>query len=178
MNVDLLLDRYTIILSDSGRGRTKYTSEIVRELIRRGLDDRIYIIDLAPQSKGVGMRLSKFIYGFKNAIYRYSREIQVPNISSDPSAMNRVLEKNVRVAEEFFNDFMSSDRDILVVNDLYIYLLGSELDNFLRYLRKAKTFIGNTFLGGEEAPIFVAYDPMHRRRTEALIKHMHNVVKV
>ncbi len=177
MNVDLLLDRYTLIVSETGRGRTKYTSDIVRELIRRGLDNRIYIIDLAPQNKDIGVRLSKFLQGFKNAVYRYSREIRLPTLEMGLS-IDMVLERNRRVAEEFFKDFRGSGRDILVVNDLYIYLLSADPDTLLEMIKPAKTFIANSISGTD--PIFLSpvFEPYHRKRIEAVMGYMDNVIKL
>jgi len=177
MNVDLFMGRYSLIVSESPKTRIKYVSELVRELIRRGYDDRIYIIDLAPQNRDIGIRLSRYLQGFKKAVYRYSREIRLPSLDKS-YPVDMVFERNRRVAEEFFNDFQLSGRDVLVVNDLYIYLLSAEPNEFLEHVKPAKTLIASSLLSSD--PLFLSslLEPYHGRRVDELMRYMDNVIKV
>ena len=180
MNPELFLGKYTLVLGDINTGKTRFTSEFIKELIRKGYDDRIYIIDLAPNLRSVGGRISRYVYGFKNSIYRYSREIKAPRMEArDPEMLNDFIERNYKVAVEFFKDFISSDREILIVNDLTIFLHRASVDELISYIERSKTFFGNGYYGHSITDSFgTGLDCKERKKVKELASYMDIVIKL
>ncbi len=180
MNVELFLNKYTLVIGDVGKGKTKLTGDFIKELIRLGYDGDLYIIDLAPNVRNIGSRLSKYVYGFRNSIYRYSREIRAPRVEAKDSRMlKEYIERNYRVALEFFKDFVKSGRKILVVNDLSIFLHYAEVEEVLRYIEHSDTFFGNCYYGEHIIDQFgTGIDRIERKKVLELTKYMDNVIKL
>ncbi len=178
--MEMFLDRYTLVIGEVGRGKTRLTADFIKELIRLGYDDKLYIIDLAPNTKNVGARLSKYVYGFRNSIYRYSREIKAPRLeATDANVLREYTERNYRIALEFFNDFIKSNREILVVNDLSIFLHSGSVEELMDIVYHAKTFFGNSYYGESIVDYFGSgLDRSEKRKVIELSSYMDNVIKL
>lgn len=180
MSVEIILNRYTLILGDVGTGKTLLTSKFIKELIRLGYDGDMYIIDLAPNIRNLGSRLSKYVYGFRNSIYRYSREIKAPRTEADsPEILREYIERNYHVSLEFFKDFLKSGRKILVVNDLSIFLHYGEVSELLNFIEYSDTFLGNSYYGVEIVDRFgLGIDEVEREKVLELARYMDNVIRL
>lgn len=180
MSVELFLNKYTLILGDVGRGKTSLTSKFVKELIRLGYDDEMYIIDLAPNIRNLGSRLSKYVYGFRNSVYRYSREIKAPRTEANsPEVLREYMERNYHISLQFFRDYLKSGRKILIVNDLSIFLHYGEVSELLDFIGYSDTFLGNSYYGEGIIDRFgLGIDEVERKKVLELSRYMDNVVRL
>jgi tRNA-specific 2-thiouridylase len=173
MNSRDYLDRKTLIVGDVNSGKTTLCREILEDLCRQGLGDRIAVIDLAPEIpeeilrnrglKGVGGRLLP--PDGSGAVYLHVPVI-APRLTS--ATEEEALEKarrNRDAVEGFFRQFETSGRDILFINDVSLYLQAGDPGRLAAILEKAQTAVVNGYFGETLGP-----GALSRREREAMEK--------
>jgi len=155
IDVHNFLEKWTLIVGDVNTGKTTLTQRILDRLVHLVPDERLAVIDLAPVIpqqmavqlglSGVGGRLSR--PEEVNALY-LSTHIDPPRLSTDTEeAALAVAERNRAKIEKLLYTFAESGRDVLVVNDISLYLQAGSVRDLTRYFSKTATLVANGYLG-------------------------------
>ena len=149
------LSRKTLILGDVNTGKTTLTKKVLEALCCRDLGGRIAILDMAPEvpeklakEKGLPGVGGKLMPPEKHNILYLGGHFEPPRLSSktEEEAMEKA-QQNRRIIEGLFRKLNLQLRDILLVNDVSIYLQAGTTDNLTRWLDQAATVIANGYWG-------------------------------
>ncbi|MEK6534723.1 MAG: hypothetical protein AAB299_01530 [Thermodesulfobacteriota bacterium] len=149
------LSRKTLILGDVNTGKTTLTKKVLEALCCRDLGGRIAIVDMAPEvpeklakEKGLPGVGGKLMPPEKHNILYLGGHFEPPRLSSktEEEAMEKA-QQNRRIIEGLFRKLNLQLRDILLVNDVSIYLQAGTTDNLTRWLDQAATVIANGYWG-------------------------------
>jgi hypothetical protein len=156
IHVDDYLSRKTLILGDVNTGKTTLTRKALEALLLRpDLGGRIAIVDMAPEIPanlaeekglpGVGGKLTP--PEGRDILYLGGR-FEPPRLSSktEEEALKKARH-NRQVIERLFGKIDLNSRDILLVNDVSIYLQAGTAKNLIRRLDRAATVIANGYWG-------------------------------
>ena len=148
------LDRKTLILGDVNTGKTTLTRKVLEALLRsRDLAGRIAIVDLAPdisvklaKEKGLIGVGGKLLPPEGQDILYLSGQLEPPRLSSktEEEAIEKAR-KNRQIIEDLLRKVQA--RDILLVNDVSIYLQAGTTESLTRWLDQAATVIANGYWG-------------------------------
>lgn len=153
INIEAYLGRKTLILGDVNTGKTTLTREVLEALCRQDLGGRIAIVDLAPDipeklanKKGLVGVGGKLMPPEGCDILYLGGIFDPPRLSSktEEEAIEKAR-KNRRIIEDLFRKVQP--RDILIVNDVSIYLQAGTTEDLIRWLDRAATVIANGYWG-------------------------------
>jgi hypothetical protein len=149
------LSRKTLILGDVNTGKTTLTRKVLEALCRRDLGGRIAIMDMAPdipeelaKEKGLVGVGGKLMPPEGRDILYLGGHFAPPRLSSktEEEAMEKARQ-NRRLSEGLFRKLDLQSRDILLVNDVSIYLQAGTAENLAQWLDRAATVIANGYWG-------------------------------
>jgi len=146
------LNKKSLILGEVKSGKTKFTAELFKEAVKLGYGFKIAIIDLAPKTKVfnkefIGLPLTEYINIDSTIVYLRPR-VKAPRIEGkNKEEILKIAEENAIAIERVFKKFLESNREILFINDVSIYLHKGELSKLFLILNKAKTAILNGYYG-------------------------------
>ncbi len=149
------LSRKTLILGDVNTGKTTLTKKVLQALCCRDLGGRIAIVDMAPEvpeklakEKGLPGVGGKLMPPEKHNILYLGGHFEPPRLSSktEEEAMEKA-QQNRRIIERLFRKLNLQLRDILLVNDVSIYLQAGTTENLTRWLDQTATVIANGYWG-------------------------------
>lgn len=173
MDIETCLDKKTLILGDVNSGKTTLCREILEDFCRQGLGGRIAVVDLAPEIpeeilrsrglKGVGGRLLP--PAGSGVVYLHVPVI-APRLTS--ATEQEALEKarrNRELIEGVFRQVEALGRDILLVNDVSLYLQAGDPERLAGLLDRAATAVVNGYFGRTLGP-----GELSRREREAMEK--------
>ena len=150
------LGRKTLILGDVNTGKTTLTRKVLEALLRRpDLGGRIAIVDMAPEipeklakEKGLVGVGGKLTPPEGHDILYLGGHFEPPRLSSktEEEAMEKARQ-NRRIIDGLFRTLDLQSRDILLVNDVSIYLQAGTAENLTRWLDRAATVIANGYWG-------------------------------
>ena len=155
INLEDYLSRKTLILGDVNTGKTTLTRKVLETLCRRDLGGRIAIVDMAPEvpeklakEKGLPGVGGKLTPPEGHDILYLGGHYEPPRLSSktEEEAMEKARQ-NRRIIEGLFRKLDGRSRDILLVNDVSIYLQAGTTENLTRWLDRAATVIANGYWG-------------------------------
>lgn len=158
IHVEDYLGRKTLILGDVNAGKTTLTRKVLEALLcRRDLGGRIAIVDMAPEilerlanAKGLPRVGGKLTPPEGHDILYLGGRFDPPRLSSKTE--KEAVEKaggNRRIIEGLFRKLDGQSRDILLINDVSIYLQAGTAGNLIRRLDRAATVIANGYWGGK-----------------------------
>lgn len=150
------LDRKTLILGDVNTGKTTLTKKVLEALLcRPDLGGRIAIVDMAPdipeklaKEKGLVGVGGKLMPPEGHDILYLGGRLEPPRLSSktEGEAIEKAR-KNRQVIEGLFCKLDLQLRDILIVNDVSIYLQAGTAEELIRRLDRAATVVANGYWG-------------------------------
>lgn len=150
------LSRKTLILGDVNTGKTTLTGKVLEALLcRPNLGGRIAIVDMAPEvpeelanEKGLIGVGGKLMPPERHDILYLGGHFEPPRLSSktEEEAMEKARQ-NRRIIEGLFRKLNLQSRDILLVNDVSMYLQAGTTENLTRWLDQAATVIANGYWG-------------------------------
>ena len=147
--------RKTLILGDVNTGKTTLTKKVLDALCHRDLGGRIAIVDMAPEfseelakEKGLPGVGGKLAPPEGHDIIYLGGHYDPPRLSSrtEEDAMEKA-KQNRRISEGLFRKLDGQSRDILLVNDVSMYLQAGSTENLIRWLDQAETVIANGYWG-------------------------------
>jgi GTPase SAR1 family protein len=149
------LNRKTLILGDVNTGKTTLTREVLEVLYRRDLGARIAIVDMAPEipeelarQKGLSGVGGKLVPAEGHGILYLGGHLTPPRLSSktEAEAMEKARQ-NRQIIEGLFEKLNGQSRDILLVNDVTLYLQAGTAEGLIRHLEQAATVVVNGYWG-------------------------------
>ncbi len=150
-----LLNRRILIFGEVNSGKTTVTRGLTERLCEEGLSSRMAIIDMAPEVpreiaqarglEGVGGRL--VISGWPDVVYLAARLLPPRLMSKTEEEAMAVAAENKREIDGLFDGFQQSGRDILIINDITMYLQAGTARELLEKTKKAKTIVANGYYG-------------------------------
>ncbi|MEM0453967.1 MAG: hypothetical protein QXO98_04870 [Sulfolobales archaeon] len=133
-----------LIVGDVRKGKTTLTAKLVEALAEVCGNDKITVLDFAPNFGGVGNRIN------------VSKGIRVlrPEGITAPRLMGRncsdiweLARRNRELTEKALKEFLQNPTPIVVINDLSIYLHDGDLSLVLEVSEKAVIFVANSYYG-------------------------------
>jgi len=147
-----LINRKTLILGDVGTGKTRLTARLLREASETEGIGRMTVIDMAPDT--IIMRGQKFggclreVTGNIEGTRFLEAHSNAPRLTAkSPKEILKLVEENVRKIEVLLREYLQNPTEILVINDISIYLQSGELGLLPDLLEVARTFIANGYFG-------------------------------
>ena len=148
---DEFLGKKVLIIGDVGRGKTRFTRELLIEAIEMGYGPRITVIDMAPEQVSFnGLSAGGKILRPDEFEIRYlsCEDIKTPRLSArSPSELLELADYNRRILKRLLKEFISSPTRILFINDVSLYLQRGKFDLLWSALEKADTAIINGYYG-------------------------------
>lgn len=166
-NIQVYLNKRTLILGDVKSGKTARTLEILRGFIQAGYADRIAVIDMAPDPvRSIGGKMTP---PADAPILYLTTTIAAPRLTgADRAHTLRLADQNARAIEALFSSLQQQPKEILFVNDASLYLQAGDLNTFLATLKTASTQIINAYYGSTFPDSALTRREKHL--TEALMK--------
>ncbi|MCX5821659.1 MAG: hypothetical protein NT047_17385 [Deltaproteobacteria bacterium] len=149
------LNRKTLILGDVNTGKTTLTRKVLEALCRPDLGGRIAIVDMAPEvpeklakEKGLTGVGGKLMPPEGHDILYLGGHFEPPRLSSktEEEAMEKA-QQNRRIIEGLFRKLDGQSRDIMLINDVSMYLQAGTTENLIRWLDRTATVIANGYWG-------------------------------
>jgi len=140
-----LLNKRTVIIGDVNSGKTQYTLNIIRELLASGIKD-IAILDLAPEKvRGIG---GKLIPPETPEVFYMTTGIVAPRLmGKNDDVIQMLARENKQAIEKLFDTYLQNQRDIIVANDITLYLHAGSMDRLNQVLSTATTQVLNAYYG-------------------------------
>ncbi|MCX8186589.1 MAG: hypothetical protein N3G48_05725 [Sulfolobales archaeon] len=133
-----------LIVGDVRRGKTTLTSKLVEALAEVCGDNKITVLDFAPDFKGIGSKIT-----VSNGV-----KVLRPNGIKAPRLMGRdcrdiwdLAKNNRELTEATIREYLKAPTPILVINDVSIYLHDGDLSILLEAAEKAVIFVANSYYG-------------------------------
>ncbi len=138
----------TLIVGDVGTGKTRLTARLLDELVDLGLKDHITVIDLGPERRGVGLKLTHFSGRIGEVRLLVPEFLNAPRLEGDTAGhVERLAWENARRIDAVFQEFLDLPTPILIVNDLSMYLQAGSVEKVFLLIEKSSTFLANSYLG-------------------------------
>ena len=145
------LGKKVLITGDVGKGKTRFTRQLLMEALKEGYAPHITVIDMAPDQVSLkGLIVGgKILKGEEFKIRYYDAgDVKTPRLSArSPNELLELAEYNRRILEQLIRRFIASPTKILFINDVSIYLQRGNFDLLWSTLEKADTAIVNGYCG-------------------------------
>jgi hypothetical protein len=149
------LGQWTLILGEINRGKTRLCDAILRALCTAGLEQRILILDLAPdippdlaRVRGVCGAGGKLAPPPGTTVLRLSLPLIPPRLTSRSAREARTkARENVRAIDQLLAAARPTARDIVFINDVTLYLQAGRARKLLQWLAGAETVVANGYSG-------------------------------
>ena len=175
-----ILNKRTLIIGELGSGKTLLTMKIVDKLVDNGYGKYITILDLAPKRKGIiGGRLIDF--GFNSSkvfAYLAPKKVFTPRIAANNAEeLLKLAIMNRNNMQPLIYRYLDAPTEILVINDLTLYLHVGSLDLIDECIMVSETFIANAYYGDELSFDYgTGISLREKTMVLELIRYMDNVI--
>jgi hypothetical protein len=148
------LHKKILILGDVNTGKTTLTRRILEDLCRKGLGGRIAVVDMAPEipeelarAKGLPGAGGKLIPPEGAGVLYLGGRLDPPRLSSKTEEEAREKAgRNRRIIGGFFRR-LGWAREILLINDLTLYLQAGRAETLFGWMNRAGTVVANGYFG-------------------------------
>ena len=176
-----ILGKEVLILGEAGSGKTKLAAELLRELMVLVNPEEITVIDLAPQRVGeIGGKLTDYVKMNSRVRYLSPKNVYTPRLAG--ASLKQVLhyaELNRKNMEPLLNRFIRNVTEVLVLNDVTLYLHLGKLETVLRCVRLANTFLTTAYYGSKLAEdLGTGISSKEKQLTDKLAASMDLTVKI
>jgi hypothetical protein len=149
------LGRKLLIVGDVNTGKTTLARRILEDFCARGLGPRIAVLDFAPHIseqlaalrglRGVGGHLDA---PADCAALTIREQLEPPRLSSatEAEAMHKAA-RNKALIDAAWRGVDAQARDILLINDVSMYLQAGNADELIARFAAADTVIANGYFG-------------------------------
>lgn len=146
-----ILGKKVLILGEAGSGKTKLAAGLLQELRILVNPEEITVIDLAPQRiGGIGGKLIDYIRMTGDIKYFSPENVYTPRLAgTSPEQVLHYAEENRKSMDPLFDSFMRNATEILVLNDVTLYLHLGKLEIILKCVKLAKTFLATAYYGSK-----------------------------
>jgi hypothetical protein len=152
---DEYLNHHTLLYGETNTKKTYYTAMFVQFLVESSFNPKeITILDFAPKmitinGLKVGGRIEDFYENSKACKNLFFEgEIIPPRLhSTNLEELNANARNNFNKTNQILEEYAQNPTEVLVINDISIYLHNGKLQFLLKIIKKACTFFGNTYYG-------------------------------
>lgn len=176
-----ILGKKVLILGEVGSGKTKLAAKLLEELMPLVSPEKITVIDLAPKRiGGIGGKLTDYVDLIGEVKYLSPKKVYTPRIAgASPEQVLHYAELNRKIMEPLLNEFLQHATEVLILNDVTLYLHSGELETILKCAQLAKTFVATAYYGSKLAKdLGTGISSRERQLTEKLATFMDLVVKI
>jgi hypothetical protein len=175
-----IIGKKILFLGDAGSGKTGLAAQILQELMKLVDPNQITIIDLAPKRIGkIGGKMTDYL-DMSSVRYVSPENVHTPRLAG--TSRQQVLyyaELNRRVIKPLLKCFIQNATEVLVLNDVTLYLHLGKLENVLECVRLAKTFLGTAYYGSIfDDDLGTGISSRERQLTDRLATFMDSIVRV
>lgn len=148
-----VLGKKVLIIGEAGSGKTRLAAQLLQKLMVDLNPEEITAIDLAPEREGsIGGKLTDYVKLPRAVRYLSPGEVYKPRLAGDsPEKVLCYAELNRRNMEPLLNEFIRNPTNVLIINDVTLYLHSGELETVLKCAKKAKTFLATAYYGSKLA---------------------------
>ncbi len=176
-----ILGKKVLILGEAGSGKTKLAATLLRELMMLVNPEKITVIDLAPQRVGeIGGKSTDYVNIGGGVKYFSPKKVYTPRLAgTSPEQVLHYAELNRKSMEPLLNRFIRNATEVLVLNDVTLYLHSGKLETVLKCVRLAKTFLATAYYGSKLAKdLGTGISSRERQLTDKLATFMELVIKI
>ena len=172
----------TLIYGDIDTGKTLITAEFIKFLLmeKEIAPQNITILDFAPElhylnDKKIGGKIVDFYENSINCNYLALKgKIEPPrlNAKSKKDLLN-IANYNYQLTLEIIQKFNKIPTEILIINDLSIFLHKGDIKTILKAKNNAATFLANSYYGlSIKNPYSKQFDDYERNVIESILKNV------
>jgi DNA helicase HerA-like ATPase len=176
-----ILGKKVLILGETGSGKTKLAAQLLQELMMLVNPEEITVIDLAPQRVGeIGGKLTDYVNITGGVKYFSPENVYTPRLAgTSPEQVLHYAELNRKGMEPLFNRFIRNVTEVLILNDVTLYLHLGKLETLLKCGRLAKTFLATAYYGSKFAKdLGTGITSREKQLTNKLATFMNLTVKI
>ncbi|MCS7132258.1 MAG: hypothetical protein NZ918_00855 [Aigarchaeota archaeon] len=142
------LGRKTLIVGEVGSGKTHLLSRFLDYLIERGYGDGVTLIEMAPVHGGVGAPVEKYSGNVWRIRYLRPTKVYAPRLMGrGPQEVLEYAERNRIELEPLLSRFEQEPTEILLINDLTIFLQAGEPERIIEVMELCETFAATAYEG-------------------------------
>jgi len=176
-----ILGKKVLILGEAGSGKTKLAAQLLRELMMLVNPEEITVIDLAPQRVGeIGGKLTEYVNVNSRVRYLSPKIVYTPRLAgASPKQVLHCAELNRKNMEQLLNRFIRNVTEVLVLNDVTLYLHSGKLQTVLKCVRLANTSLTTAYYGSKlTEDLGTGISSKERQLTEKLAASMDLTLKI
>lgn len=176
-----VLGKKIVILGEVCSGKTKLAAELLREFMTLMNPQEITVIDLAPKRiGGIGGKLTEYVNMNSGVIYLSPKNVYTPRLASTSSKQLLLYaELNRKIMEPLLNRFIQNVTEVLVLNDVTLYLHSGKLETVSKCARLAKTFLVTAYYGSKlSKDLETGISSREKRLTEKLATTMDLTIRI
>jgi GTPase SAR1 family protein len=148
IDLERISEKKILIIGDVGSGKTQLTAKIIESLLENKGKDNITIIDMAPSViPKIGGKISLYTNVLKLK-YLTSQNIRAPRTEGkDKENVSSLANLNKNLIEPLIETYLNNPTEILIINDLSLYLHAGSIEKIEKCMDLANTFIANAYYG-------------------------------
>jgi GTPase SAR1 family protein len=176
-----IIGKRILILGEVGSGKTKLAARLLEELMEFSNPKEITVIDLAPQRIGnIGGKISDYTDSINEVMHLSPKNIYMPRLTgTSREQILKYAELNRELIEPLISDFVRKTTNILIINDVTLYLHAGELKRVLKCVKLAETFLATAYYGSKLAEDRGARISIKERQSvEKLATYMDQVIEI
>ena len=142
------IGKKTLIVGEVGSGKTLLLSRFLDQLVRSGLKDRVTVIEMAPNMEGVGGTVENYTRNVACVKYLKPWRIIPPRtMGKNREEVIRYARLNMLALKPLIEEYLRNPTEILLINDLTIYLHAGEVEDIIQLINISKTFTATAYEG-------------------------------
>jgi energy-coupling factor transporter ATP-binding protein EcfA2 len=176
-----ILGEKVLILGEAGSGKTKLVAQLLRELMILVNPEEITVIDLAPQRVGeIGGKLTEYVNIIGGVKYLSPENVYTPRLAgTSPKQVLHYVELNRKNMEPLLRRFIRNVTEVLVLNDVTLYLHSGKLETVLKCVKLANTLLATAYYGSKLAEdLGTGISSKERQLTDKLATSMDLILKI
>jgi hypothetical protein len=183
-DLSVLIGRKTLIYGETNTGKTLYTAKFVQFLLEfKNYDPKeISILDFAPKlsyfnNSKIGGRIQDYYENITKCNHlKFEGDIIPPRLKakSKIEVYDNICH-NFKKVNEILEKYNNKPTEVLIINDISIYLHLGRNKYLNNTINKSDTFFGNTYYGSSIVSKFSKLLSIKEKsRVETLIKNIEN----
>jgi len=144
------IGKRVLIIGEIGSGKTKLLSKYLDYLIASGHASKITLIEMAPAFHDIGRPVEDHTSSVKKVRYLKPEKIFPPRLLGRSSEeIVKYAEHNYRELKRLLEEYARNPTEILLINDLTLFLHAGDPEELLRVIELPATFAATAYEGAE-----------------------------
>jgi len=176
-----ILHKRVLVLGEVGSGKTRLAARLLEEMMTFVSSEKITVIDMAPERVGeIGGKITDYADLAERVRYLSPKIVYTPRVTG--TTREQVLhyaERNRKNIELLLNEYIQNATEILILNDVTLYLHSGELKIILKCIRLSSTFLATAYHGSKLAKDLGSGITLREKRlTKKLASSMDKVIEI